>query len=228
MFRMAPADEPMNVLLSICGSPHVKEDLVMRKRTRLHWGFLLLMLGAFLFVGQSSCPEPCANAGGDLDEDGICDDSDNCTDVANPDQSDRDDDGVGDLCDDCPDDAEDLCFCPSGTYWLSSFAYLLGTNRGGEISGISPGNEECPDFTIEGTSDGTNVTFTETNTAPGMGCALSCSYELTANEACNLMRGTGQCLFEEGPGLPFDATFTLEEGSGVSVRAGGDSPKRSR
>ncbi len=200
----------------------------MGNRMKLRWGLLLLMVGACFFAGQASCPEPCVNAGGDLDEDGICDDTDNCTDLPNPDQNDRDEDGVGDLCDDCPDDAEDLCFCPSGTYLLSSFSYILGTNRDGEISGISPGNGECPDFTIDGTSDGTNVAFTETNTAPGMGCALSCSYELTANEACDLMRGTGQCLFEGGPGLPFDATFILEEGASASLSAGGNSPQRSR
>ncbi len=39
----------------------------------------------------------------DLDGDGICDDVDNCPDIANPDQADADDDGVGDLCDNCPE-----------------------------------------------------------------------------------------------------------------------------
>jgi len=51
---------------------------------------------------------PCEGIG-DTDEDGICDDVDNCVDVANADQADCDDDGVGDACDDdfpCDDCAD--------------------------------------------------------------------------------------------------------------------------
>jgi cysteine-rich repeat protein len=39
---------------------------------------------------------------GDLDGDGICNESDNCPSVANPDQKDTDGDGIGDVCDNCP------------------------------------------------------------------------------------------------------------------------------
>ncbi len=44
-------------------------------------------------------PDPCADLGGDTDGDGVCDDDDNCPDVANPDQADSDGDGLGDACD---------------------------------------------------------------------------------------------------------------------------------
>ena len=40
---------------------------------------------------------------GDGDEDGSCDDADNCPQASNPDQLDTDGDGVGDACDNCPD-----------------------------------------------------------------------------------------------------------------------------
>ena len=40
----------------------------------------------------------------DTDEDGICDEDDNCPSVANPNQDDADNDGVGDVCDNCPSD----------------------------------------------------------------------------------------------------------------------------
>ncbi|MEW5702569.1 MAG: trypsin-like peptidase domain-containing protein [Candidatus Zixiibacteriota bacterium] len=43
-------------------------------------------------------PCPCS----DVDSDGVCDSSDNCPFVANPNQADADSDGVGDLCDNCP------------------------------------------------------------------------------------------------------------------------------
>jgi hypothetical protein len=42
----------------------------------------------------------------DADADGICDDADNCADVANAEQADADADGTGDACDVCPDDPE--------------------------------------------------------------------------------------------------------------------------
>jgi len=48
--------------------------------------------------GGNGCGGVCA----DSDGDGICDDTDNCVSVSNPDQTDGDDDGVGDACDNCP------------------------------------------------------------------------------------------------------------------------------
>ncbi len=48
-------------------------------------------------------PDPCAGLGGDTDGDDVCDDDDNCPDVANPEQTNSDGDGLGDACDNCPD-----------------------------------------------------------------------------------------------------------------------------
>ena len=39
----------------------------------------------------------------DTDDDGVCDDEDNCVQTPNPNQTDTDDDGVGDVCDNCPE-----------------------------------------------------------------------------------------------------------------------------
>jgi MYXO-CTERM domain-containing protein len=52
-------------------------------------------------------------ADGDSDGDGVCDGSDICPDIANPDQQDSDGDGIGDVCDPCPNgadsDGDDFC-----------------------------------------------------------------------------------------------------------------------
>ena len=47
-------------------------------------------------VSLNCCP--------DFDEDGICEDYDNCPNTYNPDQLDTDGDEIGDVCDNCPED----------------------------------------------------------------------------------------------------------------------------
>ncbi|MEM9847681.1 MAG: cadherin-like domain-containing protein, partial [Bacteroidota bacterium] len=54
-----------------------------------------------LFVRyETLCDSECDS---DIDGDGICDEDDNCPNVANADQTDSDNDGIGDVCDPCPD-----------------------------------------------------------------------------------------------------------------------------
>ena len=52
---------------------------------------------------------PCDNAGGDTDGDGVCDDVDNCRTTANADQADNDNDGIGNVCDDTPNGEPGAC-----------------------------------------------------------------------------------------------------------------------
>lgn len=66
-----------------------------------------------MFDGDADSCFDCANApsggsadpsndGPDADNDGICDNGDNCPTITNPAQSDADGDGLGDVCDNCP------------------------------------------------------------------------------------------------------------------------------
>ena len=57
---------------------------------------------------------------GDMDEDGIADNEDNCPETFNPDQSDRDGNGVGDACDQPADDAQT-------EFWLEAECAAVGS-----------------------------------------------------------------------------------------------------
>ena len=70
---------------------------------------------------------PCV----DTDDDGVCDDEDNCADTANVDQGDADADGAGDACDVCPND-------PSND---------------ADDDGVCGADDNCPDVTNPGQED---------------------------------------------------------------------------
>ena len=76
--------------------------------------------------------EHCA---ADADEDGVCDENDNCVNAANTTQTDTDGDGNGDACDACPLDNPDdpdnngVCglqeVCPCDADWKNHGEYVV-------------------------------------------------------------------------------------------------------
>jgi hypothetical protein len=111
----------------------------------------LLLASAMLVTlfALATCPSNCP----DQDRDGVCDESDNCLDLANPDQSDRDGDSLGDLCDPCPDDTS-VTPWPDGrpnyvvamfggdsttSRWsiIRNLAFSIGCGGAGSVSSVS-------------------------------------------------------------------------------------------
>lgn len=104
--------------------------------TRDGWNGSISTASAGAYVSTIVCNEPPVC--GDIDGDGVCDDSDNCEFIPNTNQSDIDDDQIGDVCDqDTPppvsecdeDDTECLLeeACPCENDWRNHGAYVTCT-----------------------------------------------------------------------------------------------------
>ncbi|GAG04120.1 unnamed protein product, partial [marine sediment metagenome] len=89
-----------------CGSVTAITNTWSTTTTYDGWNGSISSAGASAFVSVLDgivCEEPPVCDDGD--EDGICDESDNCEFDPNTDQADGDEDGIGDACDECPDEA---------------------------------------------------------------------------------------------------------------------------
>ena len=133
-------------------------------------------------------PDPCLDFGGDTDDDGVCDDNDNCPSESNPDQNDVDSDTVGDVCDICPSDPADTCD-PDRSAGCS-----IGS-EGGTCS--TPDGSVTITVPLGALDDETSLSISETGT----------SYEVTTN------LGNGTALFGvniQPEGYVFNVPITIE------------------
>jgi len=77
----------------------------MTTRSLLFGLLCILLAGSTLLIRANAVAQGGCPAGEtDTDEDGVCEEDDNCPDDPNPAQADLDLDGEGDVCDVCPDD----------------------------------------------------------------------------------------------------------------------------
>ncbi|MEL6924448.1 MAG: thrombospondin type 3 repeat-containing protein [Bacteroidota bacterium] len=90
--------------------------------------------------------DPCANAGGDSDGDGVCDNVDNCVNTPNPGQQDSDGDGIGDACD-APDDCEQKTLVRYNFEKCRSFSNDGSAFDFSEFTPIYPNNGGCVSVT---------------------------------------------------------------------------------
>lgn len=108
-------------------------------------------------TGGSTGPCP------DADNDGLCDDADNCPQAANPDQADGDEDGLGDACDLCLYDGPDPPTYPLEVGPVDEITISgASLDGGGNIVVVAPGATvtlayhwkvnfcECPNCVVQG------------------------------------------------------------------------------
>jgi hypothetical protein len=99
---------------------------------------LLLTIMVFLFSNSTQAQAQCDLSGGDSDLDEICNDIDNCIDMANPGQEDFDEDGVGDECDE--DSDEDGVLNINDECEETPFAEIVDPSNGCSIDQLVPCN----------------------------------------------------------------------------------------
>lgn len=95
----------------------------------------------------------------DSDQDGICDEEDNCPNILNSEQEDMDGDGVGDVCDNCPEvanpDQLDENQNGIGDACEETGECILEITKTTDVAQVSPGDEITYNLTLEniGTAD---------------------------------------------------------------------------
>jgi len=141
----------------------------------------------------------------DADDDGACDDVDNCPEAYNPDQSDSDSDGLGDACD--PDDDNDGCVDWEDPY---PFTFSIDTDTDGE--GNDCDDDDDGDGCLDEDDQNPLIWSPDTNgNGLGSDCDLACpndglhnGYGFWFNDDCFCCE-CNNCDCEDWCGICFDS-----------------------
>jgi hypothetical protein len=167
---------------------------------------------------ETNCPTDCSGCA-DGDQDGVCDDADNCPGTPNPDQSDADADGVGDVCEQARgDDVYEDNDTPEQAAAIEMATY--------DLQGL---DDDWFRFQIAAAGDVTVEIYGPTGDLDlglfsGDGTLLAQSAEMQSTERVQLRLEVGEVyvLVQPYNGLTGSYTLTIEGPGGPPPPAGDD------
>ena len=159
--------------------------------------------------------------GADQDSDGICDQGDNCTAIANPDQADWNGNGVGDNCDCGDNQVHGPENCDDGNNLAEPCPYSQTSCQvcGPACQWVTGATSYCGDSITDGAH---NEECDDGNSTVGDGCDNDCHWSCPTNSSCSdsePCNGTETCQSHVcQPGTPLSDNTPC--GAGLVCRSG--------
>ena len=167
---------------------------------------------------------PCDTQGGDTDNDGVCDDNDNCPNTPNANQVDSDGDGMGDVCDDtqCPDrDGDGTCDSQDNCPDIPNYQFDV------DADGVGDACDNCKDTPNPDQADADGDGIGDACDNGGGGNVIDCDNDITITYGNGQITMTGPMsnyyyqIHDKGQGwIIVDDCFDASCGSSYTANVG--------